>query len=99
MALSATKIDQVWKAFLRIALPIRGACIWNKDVLRAVTPAVDTWHGDNAASFNSALPQPFRGNATADEKLAMNALVSLARMSSEMRNSFIAAVSAEGVDE
>lgn len=47
--------------------------------LKATVDAVDQWCSDNAASFNSALPQPFRGQATAQQKAALLASVALRR--------------------
>jgi hypothetical protein len=35
---------------------------------RAAVDALDQWLDDNAASANSALPQPFRGAASASQK-------------------------------
>lgn len=39
-----------------------------KDDIRAAVDAADDWANTNAAAYNSALPQPFRGAATADQK-------------------------------
>ena len=36
--------------------------------LRAAINAIDTWVSDNAAAFNSAIPQPARGALTAKMK-------------------------------
>lgn len=36
--------------------------------LRAAVDAVDQWVDDNAASYNSAIPQPVRGALTARQK-------------------------------
>jgi len=36
--------------------------------LRAAVNAVDDWVDTNAAAYNTALPQPFRGDATAAQK-------------------------------
>lgn len=47
--------------------------------VRAAIAAADTWASSNATSFNSALPQPFRGNATTAEKAALLAYVALRR--------------------
>ena len=42
-----------------------------KPQLRAALDAPDDWADANAASFNAALPQPFRGTATARQKAAL----------------------------
>ena len=46
-----------------------------KTDLRAAYNAADQWASDNAASFNTALPQPFRGAATATQKARLLAAV------------------------
>lgn len=46
-------------------------CPVTKADLRAALNAADQWREDNAASFNAALPQPFRGAATAKQKAAL----------------------------
>jgi len=45
-----------------------GAIPVNKVDLKAAVDATDDWAEANAASFNSALPQPFRGAATTGMK-------------------------------
>lgn len=50
-----------------------------KPDLRAAVNAADAWADANAASFNAALPQPFRGAASAPEKAAILAYVCLRR--------------------
>lgn len=47
--------------------------------LRAAFQAADAWATANAASFNAALPQPFRGAASASEKAQLLAFVCLRR--------------------
>ena len=46
----------------------REPCAVTKAELRADLDAADQWVDDNAASFNSALPQPARGALTASQK-------------------------------
>lgn len=41
--------------------------------------AIDDWCTANASSFNSALPQPFRGAASAEQKAIILAVVALRR--------------------
>lgn len=48
------------------------------DLIAAVN-AVDDWTEANAASYNTALPQPFRGAATPAEKALILAYVALRR--------------------
>jgi hypothetical protein len=44
------------------------ACGFTKTQLRAAVDAADDWANSNAASYNSALPLPFRTAATAAQK-------------------------------
>lgn len=48
---------------------------FSKPDLVAAVAAVDDWAEANAASYNSALPQPFRGTATAAQKAILLAYV------------------------
>lgn len=47
---------------------IRQSIDVNKTSLRAVINAADAWAEANAASYNSAIPQPARNNLTAEQK-------------------------------
>lgn len=46
-----------------------------KAQLKAAIDAIDAWAGANAASFNSAIPQPARGVLTASQKARLLMLV------------------------
>lgn len=50
------------------------------DFLAAVN-ATDQWIDDNAATYNSAIPQPARGVLTAAQKAELFSIVALARFS------------------
>lgn len=50
-----------------------------KAELRAAVDAIDQWCSDNAASFNSALPQPARAVLTANQKSRLLRAVVLKR--------------------
>jgi hypothetical protein len=52
---------------------------FTKGELDAAVTATDAWCTANAASFNNALPQPFRNTATAAEKALLLALVAVRR--------------------
>ncbi len=47
--------------------------------VRAALNAIDDWADANAASFNSALPQPFRGTASTAQKNLLLAYVCMRR--------------------
>ena len=54
-------------------------CAFTKADLRAALDATDAWVDSNAASFNSALPQPFRGQATTAQKTLLLCFVAMRR--------------------
>lgn len=47
--------------------------------IAAAIAAVDQWVEDNAASYNAALPIPFRTNATASQKAILLAYLCMRR--------------------
>lgn len=50
-------------------------CAFTKPDLQAAVAATDQWVEDNTSSFNTALPQPFRSSATAEQKAWVLAFV------------------------
>jgi hypothetical protein len=52
---------------------------FSKAELRAALDATDTWIQANDAAFNGALPQPFRGAATAEQKTLLFCYVAMRR--------------------
>ena len=58
----------VWAEYMRSG---DGATGITKPELRAVINAADDWAEANAASFNSAIPQPQRGLLTSRQKAAI----------------------------
>lgn len=51
----------------------------SKTELRAAIDATDDWIETNQASFNTALPQPFRGAATTPQKTFLFCYVAMRR--------------------
>ena len=51
----------VWADLMREISNERESCPLLKTQLREVIDAIDTWRNANAASLNSAIPQPQRG--------------------------------------
>lgn len=47
--------------------------------LRAVVDAIDDYYDANAVAMNTALPQPFRADATVEQKALAFAMVALMR--------------------
>jgi hypothetical protein len=60
-----------WADFMRELSSEREPIALTKVELRAAIDAVDLWISDNAASFNTAIPQPARGALTAAQKARM----------------------------
>lgn len=46
-------------------------CAFTKDDLLAAAQAIDGWIDANQASFNNALPEPFKSGANASQKAAL----------------------------
>jgi hypothetical protein len=50
-----------------------------KPDLRAAVDATDTWIDNNTSSYNTALPEPFKSQATLQEKTILFCYVALER--------------------
>ena len=81
--LDETNRFRVWAHYLRnLTGPVSGV---TKADVRAAVDATDAWiESANAAAapatgYNSALPQPFRGAATTDQKTVLFCLVAMRR--------------------
>jgi hypothetical protein len=57
---------------------------FDKNALRAAIDATDDWIDANQASFNAALPQPFRGSASATQKTLLFCYVAMRRRGVDM---------------
>lgn len=68
--------NRIWRWFMRRNTD---PCNFTKADLRAAVDACDTWVESNATSFNSALPQPFRGQAAAGQKTVLLCFVAMRR--------------------
>lgn len=78
-ALIAEERRRVWAHLMRRWDKALGRIPVTKTELRAAVDATDQWIEDNQASFNTALPQPFRGAATAPMKTLMFCYVAMRR--------------------
>jgi hypothetical protein len=74
--LSNTVRRRIWRAIMRGFI-----FSWPglKEDLYAAVAAADDWVDSNAASYNSALPQPFRSTATNAQKAILLAALALTR--------------------
>lgn len=77
MALNAAQIRQAWRAMLDTDAALGNT--FTKTDLAAAVGAVDDWADANAASYNAALPLPFRTTATAAQKSILLAYVAMKR--------------------
>lgn len=68
--------NRVWRWFMRRNTE---PCGYTKADLRAAIDACDSWVDSNATAFNTALPQPFRGAATAQQKTLLLCWVAMRR--------------------
>ena len=48
-------------------------------LVRSAIGATDTWIADNQAAFNAALPEPFKSNATLEQKTLLFCHVAMKR--------------------
>lgn len=73
--LSDAQRKEIWAQMMRDLSDVREPIGVTKTDLRAAVDAADQWAQDNAASFNSALPQPARNALTAGQKSRLLAYV------------------------
>ena len=59
---------EIWRDMMSDLSNRREETPFLKADLRAAVAAIDAWLDGNAASANAALPQPFRGAASAPQK-------------------------------
>lgn len=76
MALTA---QQAREAAVAMAKAEPGLLTMSKTDLVAAVNAADAWATANSASYNTALPDPFKTNATAAQKAALLSFVALRR--------------------
>lgn len=79
-ALSTADRQRIWRGLMRF-WSHRREPLGNltKADLQAAVNATDDWIDANAAAYNSAIPQPARGQLTSDQKNILFAAVALAR--------------------
>lgn len=68
--------NRIWRWFMRRNPE---PCAFTKADLRAAVDACDSWIDSNTTSFNTALPQPFRGAATTQQKTLLLCYVAMRR--------------------
>ena len=75
---------KIWRGLMRFwsAEGEELGAMVKEDIFNAITDT-DIWIENNQAAFNSALPQPFRGEATLDQKTLTFCAVAAMRVSAE----------------
>lgn len=81
MALTVEDRARVHRGLMRWWSGQREAVAVNKEAILAAVNATDDWIEANQASYNQALPQPFRDQATLVQKTLLFCAVALARVS------------------
>lgn len=76
MLLTNAQRKRGWEIVMRQGLSPGGV---SKPELRAAVDAMDDWIEDNQVSFNTALPLPYRSDATTVQKIELFALVLMLR--------------------
>jgi hypothetical protein len=74
--LPALDRNRIWRWFMRQNTE---PCGFTKADLSAAVDATDAWIDSNAAAFNTALPQPFRGAASLTQKTLLFCYVAMRR--------------------
>jgi len=74
--LSGSERVAAWRRYMELG-GAPGDCL--KAQIRAVIDAADSWADSNSASYNAALPLPFRNSASPAEKALVLAIVIGAR--------------------
>jgi hypothetical protein len=74
--MDATNRARTWAQVMR---NWPGSLAVTKQELRAAVDATDDWIEANQTSFNTALPQPFRGSATLAQKTFLFCYVAMRR--------------------
>lgn len=77
--LSTAERSQISAALQRWWSNLRESCGFTKPDLLAAIDATDAWIDANAAVYNAALPQPFRGSATPLQKTLLFCYVAIRR--------------------
>lgn len=59
---------ELWAPYMQDISDARESCAITKAQLRAAVDALDAWLDTNAATINTAIPQPARGSLTTAQK-------------------------------
>lgn len=84
--LDATDRQRIWRGLMRYWSNIWEATPYNKAALLDAVAATDAWIEGNQVSYNAALPNPFKSNATAEQKTLLFCAVALMRVDPGLAN-------------
>ena len=74
MTLTAEQISKVFKKMVREYVKTQ-PCDMTKDDFKSAVTDTEAWTVTNESSFNTALPEPFKTNATTSQKALLLAYV------------------------
>jgi len=75
MALTNEELTDIWARYQNITSRAGIEVATSKDDLRTAVEDVETWIDANQVSYNTALPEPYKTDASAQEKALMLSLV------------------------
>lgn len=75
--------QRIWRGLMRY-VGFGGVANVTKPDLQAAVDAADAWVDSNSASYNAALPQPFRNNASPEQKSLLLVAIVLMRFNLEL---------------
>lgn len=90
--LSDSDRARLWRGIQRYWSAQLIPCGITKADVRAAINAADDWLNANAASYNSALPQPARGTLTTAQKALILVMAALARFLPDLARSIVGEV-------
>ena len=73
--------QRIWRGLMRYWSSLKEVQAWSKADLQAAVNATDAWIDANQSSYNSALPEPFKSNATLAQKTILFCAVAAMRVS------------------
>lgn len=77
-------LQRIWRGLMRYWSNLRETVNVTKEELQSAVNAADTWVDNNAASYNSALPLPFRTAASTQQKSLLLVAVVLMRFNLDL---------------
>ena len=90
--LSETDRQRIWRGIMRYWSQLFEGTDFSTAELRAAVDATDNWIDGNQGSFNTALPDPFKTNATQAQKTLLFCVTAAMRVSPAFARALIGEV-------